>query len=117
MWDMTVGPGSMLTGRRACGIVQTRLGEDHVRCLSRLPCTGSLLRGNNFRQRTPQVHSGSAAARCGLPWDGVIEGPVHLEHRSTIAVACELPAIAFWQALAGQAQHLPRRDVKENGAG
>src|SRR5262249_57975642 len=116
MRDMAVGPGSMLPSGRTRGIVQALLGKDHVGCLSMLPCTGSMLGGGNFGQRAPQMHRRSVAARFGLPRDGAIESPIHLERCSAISVAFELPPIALWQAMAGQAQYLPGRDIEKNSA-
>src|SRR6516164_3225382 len=103
MRDMAVGPGSVLPGRRSRDIVQALLSDDHIGGLAMLSCTGGVLGDGNFGQCTSQMHGGSALACLGLPWNRAIEGPVHLEHRSPIPVALELPTVARRQAMAGQA--------------
>jgi hypothetical protein len=105
----------VLALRGACRIEEALLAQQYVGAIGVLARVGGLLRGDDVRERTGNVHGSSAPAFLRLPWHRAIKGEVQLEHAGSVAEAAQETAIPTGQFLARDGQHLTRGEVEHQG--
>ncbi|CAN5509651.1 hypothetical protein BH24GEM3_BH24GEM3_01180 [soil metagenome] len=111
---MAVRPRGVLSPGSPRGIEQRGLREQHEGCPWVLALPRSGFRGRDLVKRTPEVHGDGPRALRGRPGDRAAERPIDLEDTGSVAVALKRMAIARGEAVAGDPQHLARRQVQEN---
>src|SRR3984957_16875107 len=111
--DVTVAPGDMLARRCTAGVKQRGLREQDKGPVSYFPLCGSAFGSCNFIESPAEVDGARTQAVGGSPWNGLAQGPVHLEHPGTVAIALQLAPERGRKVAAGDGQQLPRSDVEK----
>src|SRR6185295_11002514 len=110
---MAIGPRGVFPGGRASVVEERRLREEYERTLG----AGRPLGLRDLLEGAADVNGRGAAAVVGLPRDQAVECPVDLEDPGTVPVAAKRVRVMGWQLVAGDAEKLPRHDVREDGVG
>ncbi len=109
---VAVGPQRVLAGRRARGIEEALLRDEHEGTIGVLAAPDGGLRGRDFGQRAAEVDGPRVCAFPRPPRDGAVEGGVDLEHSRTVAVALQAATIAAGQPLARDRHQLAGSQVE-----
>src|SRR5260370_143795 len=101
--DMAVGPHGVFPLRRAGGVKQALLREQHERLFGMLTAPDRGFARRDFWQRAAQVYSCGAPALRRSPGDGAVERQVEFEDAGAIAITLQFVLVTGRQARTGDA--------------
>ena len=100
VWDVAVGPCSVLSRRRPRRIEKAGLGQQHVWPIRVTAIPWLSLGARHLVQRAGQVHRARARTLRRLPGDRAGKRPVHLEYTCAVPEILQLPSIAPRESIA-----------------
>ncbi len=103
--------------RRAGGIKEAGLGEQHKRLLRKFAMSGGVLGSGHFRKGAANVNGARVPTGFGRPWNRSVEGVINFENARSILEPLQAPAIPGWEFVAEDGEQLSWGEIEKNNAG